>query len=304
MHGSHGHAHGHNHDHAHHAPATNDKRYTIAIALNLGFVILEAAAGFFANSTALLSDAAHNLSDVLGLALAGGAAWLAKQQSNPQRTYGYAKATVLAALANALVLVIACGGILWEATTRLFTPEPVEPGFIMAVAAAGVVVNGATAMLFLAGRKEDVNVRGAYLHMLADAGVSAAVIVAGAAIWLTRLTWIDPAISVAVVALILLSTWGLLKESLDLTLDAAPANIDVAAVRAYLAAQPGVTAVHDLHVWAMGATRPALTAHLVRPEGGDDDFLARVAEGITHSFGISHVTLQIERAQRDDCEHC
>lgn len=304
MHGSHGHAHGHSHDHAHHAPATSDKRYTIAIALNLGFVILEAGAGFFANSTALLSDAAHNLSDVLGLALAGGAAWLAKQKSGPQRTYGYAKATVLAALANALVLVIACGGILWEATTRLFAPEPVEPGFIMAVAAAGVVINGATAMLFLAGRKEDVNVRGAYLHMLADAGVSAAVIVAGAAIWLTHLTWIDPAISVAIVLLILWGTWGLLKESLDLTLDAAPANIDVAAVRSYLASQPGVTAVHDLHVWAMGATKPALTAHLVRPEGADDDFLAKVADGITHSFGISHVTLQIERAQRDDCEHC
>lgn len=303
MHGHHGHAHDHS-DHAHHHPAPSDKRYTIAIALNLSFVAIEGAAGFFANSTALLSDATHNLSDVLGLALAGGAAWLAKQQAGEQRTYGFSKATVLAALANALVLVIACGGLLWEASSRLFAPEPTQPLLIMAVAAAGVAINGATAMLFLAGRKEDVNVRGAYLHMLADAGVSAAVIVAGALIYFTGMNWIDPAISVVVVLLILWGTWGLLKESLDLSLDAAPAHIDVAKVRDYLAAQPGVTAVHDLHVWAMGATKPALTAHLVRPEGGDDAFLAKVADGITHKFGISHVTLQIERALRDDCEHC
>ncbi len=304
MHGHHGHAHDHHHDQAHHHPAPSDKRYTIAIALNLGFVLIEATAGFMANSTALLSDATHNLSDVLGLALAGGAAWLAKQQAGEQRTYGYSKATVLAALANALVLVVACGGLLWEASSRLFSPEPTQPIFIMAVAAAGVVINGATAMLFLAGRKEDVNVRGAYLHMMADAGVSAAVIVAGALIFFSGMNWIDPAISVVVVLLILWGTWGLLRESLDLSLDAAPAHIDVAKVREYLAAQPGVTAVHDLHVWAMGATKPALTAHLVRPEGGDDAFLARISDGITQAFGISHVTLQIERAQRDDCEHC
>jgi cobalt-zinc-cadmium efflux system protein len=304
MHGHHKHAHDHAHDHAHHHPAPSDKRYTIAIALNLGFVAIEATAGFMANSTALLSDATHNLSDVLGLALAGGAAWLAKQQAGSQRTYGFSKATVLAALANALVLVIACGGLLWEASSRLFAPEPTQPLFIIAVATVGVVINGATAMLFLAGHKEDVNVRGAYLHMLTDAGVSAAVIVAGGLIYFTGAQWIDPAISVAVVLLILWGTWGLLKESLDLTLDAAPAHIDVAKVRDYLASQPGVVAVHDLHIWAMGATKPALTAHLVRPDGGDDAFLAEVADGITHRFGISHVTLQIERAQRDDCEHC
>jgi cobalt-zinc-cadmium efflux system protein len=302
MHGSHGHA--HHHGHAHDHPAPRDQRYTIAIALNLGFVVIEAAAGIFANSTALLSDAAHNLSDVLGLALAGGAAWLAQRQSNSQRTYGYSKATVLAALANALVLVVACSGILWEALHRLFTPVETMPLVVMAVASAGVIVNGATAMLFLRGRKEDVNVRGAYLHMLADAGVSAAVIAAGAAIWLTGLQWIDPLLSVGVVLLILWSTWGLLRESFNLAMDAAPPHIDVAAVRAFLAEQPGVIAVHDLHVWAMGATKPALTAHLVRPEGGDDSFLASVSDGIIHRFGISHVTLQIETAQRDDCEHC
>ncbi len=300
-----GHAHaGHDHDHAHHSPAPSDKRYTIAIALNLGFVLIEAAAGFFANSTALLSDAAHNLSDVLGLALAGGAAWLATRQSGEQRTYGYSKATVLAALANALVLVIACGGILWEATSRFFAPEATQPLFVMAVATIGVVINGATAMLFLAGRKHDVNVRGAYLHMLADAGVSAAVIAAGAAIWLTSWQWIDPAISVAVVLLILWGTWGLLRESLDLALDAAPRGIAVADVRGFLAAQPGVIAVHDLHIWAMGATKPALTAHLVRPEGGDDAFLTSLADAIAHRFGIKHVTIQIERVERDDCVDC
>lgn len=302
MHGSHGHAHDHGHVHRH--PDPSDKRYTIAIVLNLAFVVLEAAAGVFANSTALLSDAAHNLSDVLGLALAGGAAWLAQQQASAQRTYGYSKATVLAALANALVLIVACGGILWEALNRLFTPVETMPLFVMGVATAGVVVNGATALLFLRGRKEDVNVRGAYLHMLADAGVSAAVIAAGAAIWLTGMNWIDPALSVAVVLLILWSTWGLLRESFDLAMDAAPRGIDVAAVRSFLSEQPGVIAVHDLHVWAMGATKPALTAHLVRPDGGDDAFLAAVRDGIMHRFSISHVTLQIERAQRDDCEDC
>ena len=299
--GHHGHAH---HGHAHHHAAPSDRRYTIAIALNLGFVALETAAGFLANSTALLSDATHNLSDVLGLALAGGAAWLATRAASARRTYGFAKATVLAALANALVLVAASGGILWEAWSRLFAPEATQPVLVMAVAAAGVLVNGATALLFLRGRQQDVNVRGAYLHMLADTGVSAAVIVAGAAIWLTSWRWIDPAISIAVVLLILWSTWGLLKESLDLTLDAAPAHIDVAAVRAFLAEQPGVVAVHDLHVWAMGATTPALTAHLVRPQGGDDAFLAGVADAIAARFGIAHVTLQVERAQRDDCAEC
>ncbi len=304
---AHDHAHGHDghaHPHDHHTPSVLDQRYTIAIALNAGFVAMEAAAGFAANSTALLSDAAHNLSDVLGLALAGGAAWLAKQRATNRRTYGYAKATVLAALANALVLVGACGGIGWEAVKRFIQPETAQALWVMVVAAAGVVVNGTTALLFVTGRKDDVNVRGAFLHMMADAGVSVAVIVAGAAMWFTGAAWIDPAISLAVVALILWGTWGLLRESLDLTLDAAPAHIDVGEVRAFLCEQPGVTAVHDLHVWAMGARDPALTAHLVRPEGSDDAFLALVADGMAARFKIKHVTLQIERTQRADCAEC
>jgi len=211
---------------------------------------------------------------------------------------------VLAAVANGVLLVAISGGILWEAFSRLAQPAETHGLAVMAVAGAGVLVNGGTALLFVAGRKHDVNVRGAYLHMLADAGVSAAVIVAGLGMWLTGLDWIDPATSLAVVALILWSTWGLLVESTDLAMDAAPAHIDVGAVRAFLAQQPGVTAVHDLHIWAMGATKPALTAHLVRPEGGDDAFLAALAQGVTHRFGIAHATIQIERAQRDDCTDC
>lgn len=301
----HSHAHAHDeHDTHHHHLAPNDKRYSIAIALNLGFVAIESAAGIYANSTALLSDAAHNLSDVLGLALAGGAAWLAKQAAGEQRTYGFSKATVLAALANALVLVAVCGALLWEALRRLSAPPETLPFIVMAAAAAGVLVNGATALLFVAGRKSDVNVRGAFLHMLGDAGVSAAVIVAGMAIWLTGQRWIDPALSLAIVALILWSSWGLLRESLDLTLDAAPRNIDVAAVRAHLCAWPGVTAVHDLHVWAMSANATALTAHIVRPAGGDDAFLVALRESISTRFGIAHVTLQVEREKPEDCVEC
>lgn len=302
MHGAHSHA-PDTHD-THHHPAPNDQRYSVAIALNLGFVVLETGAGVVANSTALLSDATHNLSDVLGLALAGAAAWLAKRAPSTQRTYGFSKATVLAALANALVLVAVCGGLIWEAARRLAAPEETAPLIVMAAAGAGVIINGATAMLFLAGRRHDVNVRGAFLHMAGDAGVSAAVIVAGAAIWLSELHWIDPAVSIAVVALILWSSWGLLRESLDLALDAAPRGIDVAAVRAHLMGQPGVIAVHDLHVWAMSANANALTAHLVRPEGGDDAFLVSLRDSIAQRFRIAHVTVQVERTKPDDCVEC
>lgn len=297
-----GHRHHHDHGHAHGADGT--QRYSIAVALNLGFVALEGAAGFYANSTALLSDAAHNLSDVLGLALAQGAAWLALRQASARRTYGFSKATVLAALANAVLLVAACGALGWEALRRLTAPQPIEPGLVMAVAAAGVLINGATALLFLRARKDDINARGAFLHMAADALVSLGVIGAGLAVWLTGAAWIDPAASLAVLVVILVGTWGLLRDSLDLTLDAAPAHIDVAAVRAHLLAANQVSDVHDLHVWAMSATETALTAHVVRPCGSDDDFLGALARSLDQSFGIRHVTIQVECAQRDDCaEH-
>jgi cobalt-zinc-cadmium efflux system protein len=303
MHGGHGHAH-HHHGHEHSAHLASNKRYSVAIALNLGFVAIEAAGGFFANSTALLADAAHNLSDVLGLALAGGAAWLVGRASSARRTYGYGKAEVLAALANGLVLVGASGAILWESLTRFAAPQAAQGGLIMLIAAAGVIINGATALLFAVNRRHDINVRGAFVHMAADAGVSAGVIVAGAAIWLTGARWIDPAISVLVVALVLWSAWGLLREALDLAMDTAPAHIDVAAVREALAAQPGVAAVHDLHVWPIGAAHTALTAHLERPEGGDDAFLESAATTIGARFGIKHITLQVERKRRGDCAEC
>lgn len=300
MHSAHSHAPGHSHAHAHGA---NDRRYTIAIGINLTFVAIEIIGGFTANSTALLSDAVHNLSDVLGLALAGGATWLARQSAGTQHTYGYSKATVLAALANALLLVGASGGILWEAFKRLAVPQSVDAILVVGVATAGVIVNGATALLFVQGRKEDVNVRGAFLHMAQDAAISGAVIVAALLIFFTAAWWLDPVLSILVVGLIAWSTWGLLRESLSLALDAAPAHIDVAAVREFLAAQAGVTAVHDLHVWAMAATEPALTAHLVRPDGGDDAFLAGLAREIEQRFGIKHVTLQVEREHQDCHAH-
>jgi cobalt-zinc-cadmium efflux system protein len=299
-----GHIHDHGHGHSHgrgHGRAEGGARFSIAIALNVTFAALEAGAGFWSNSTALLADAGHNLSDVLGLVLAGGAAWLAARAPTPRRTYGFAKASVLSALANGLILVGVCGGIAWEALRRFSAPEPVAFGPIMAVAAAGVLVNGASALLFIRGRRDDINVRGAFLHLAGDAAVSAGVIGAGAAIALTGALWIDPAASLIVCGVILWSTWALMRESLDLALDAAPDAIDVDAVRAHLAALPGVAAVHDLHVWAMSATDAALTAHLVLPGGAGDDFLARAAAGLDQAFAIRHATLQIERVHADAC---
>lgn len=300
MHGGHHHHGDHDHGRKHAAPA---RAYGVALIVNLVFVVVQVAAGFYANSTALLADATHNLSDVLGLALSGGAAWLATRAASARRTYGFGKAGVLAALANALLLVAASGAIGWEALRRFAAPESVAPFIVMATAAAGIVVNGGTALLFAGGGKNDINARGAFLHLMADAAVSAGVIVAGALIWLTGKSWIDPAASVIVVVVIVWGAWGLLRDSLDLALDAAPQGIDVAAVRARLSALPGVSAVHDLHVWAMSPTEPALTAHLVVPDGGSDAFLGAVEDDMRASFGIRHVTLQVERDQRAPCAH-
>ena len=306
MHGGHHHdhgAHGHDHRHAAHGHAASARTYGVALVINLAFVVVQVAAGFYANSTALLADATHNLSDVLGLALSGGAAWLATRAATARRTYGFGKAGVLAALANALLLVAASGAIGWEALRRFAAPESVAPFIVMTTAAAGIVVNGGTALMFAGGGKNDINARGAFLHLMADAAVSAGVIVAGALIWLTGRSWIDPAASVVVVIVIVWGAWGLLRDSLDLAMDAVPQGIDVTAVRAHLAALPGVTAVHDLHVWAMSPTEPALTAHLVAPDGSDDAFLNSAEDSLRAAFGIRHVTLQIERAQRAPCAH-
>jgi cobalt-zinc-cadmium efflux system protein len=296
MHAGHGHHHHHHHGHGHHHghAAGGDARWLIGIALNGLFVLVEGGAGIFGHSMALLADAGHNLSDVMSLALAGAAAWLARRPSKPRRTYGFGKATVLAALANALLVVFACGFIASEAIARLRAPASPATTVMMAVAAAGVLINGLTALLFTRGREEDVNVRSAFVHMAADAAISAGVIVAGAAILLTGQAWIDPVASLLIVALILAGSWGVLKEAFDLAMDAAPASVDVDAVRAFLAACPGVSEVHDLHVWPLSTTETALTAHLVRAGGSDDVFLKGVCQQLHDRFGVGHATLQVE----------
>jgi cobalt-zinc-cadmium efflux system protein len=296
-----GHSHHHHHHHGH-ADGPRDARWLIGIGLNVAFVAVEAAAGLLGHSMALLADAGHNLSDVLTLALSGAAAWLARQPSGPQRTYGFGKATVLAALANAVLLIFACGFIASEALGRLTHPAEPATGVMMAVAAAGVLVNGATALLFTRGRQTDVNVRSAFLHMAADAAISAGVVVAGALILITGRSWIDPAVSILILVAILIGTWDVLKEALDLAMDTAPAAVDVAAVRAFLQTCPKVSEVHDLHVWPLSTTETALTAHLVRPGGADDDFLKATAEALHARFGIQHATLQVEAESLAACE--
>ncbi len=253
------------------------------------------------NSTALFADASHNLSDVLGLALAGGAAWLAKQPGGAQRTYGFGKATVFAALINGLLLVFASGAIVWEAVHRLMQPEPVQSLTVMITAGLGVLINGATALMFMRGREGDANVRAAFLHMAADAVISVGVIIAGLLVAFTGLQWIDPLASIVIVLVILWGTFGLLRDAIDMAMDAAPRSIDVKAVRAYLSGQPGVAEVHDLHIWAMGAASSAMTAHLVMPnEANNDAFLQKLCRTMARRFHIEHATFQIER-QGFDC---
>jgi cobalt-zinc-cadmium efflux system protein len=290
------HAH-HHHQHGghQHGAGPAERGFATGIALNLGFVLVEAAAGVVAGYMALLADAAHNLSDVLGLLLAWGAVRLARRQPGGRRTYGWHRGTILAALANAMLLLVAVGAIGTESVQRLLDPVPVAAGFMLWVAMAGVLVNAGTALLFARGRHADLNRRGAYLHMLADAGVSVGVVVGALLIDATGWAWIDPVLGLGVAAVILIGTWGLLREAADLAMDAVPPGIDPAAVLACLQAAPGVAEVHDLHVWAISTTETALTAHLVRPEAGlDDGFLTGLQEALRDRFGIGHVTLQIE----------
>jgi len=294
-HDHHGHDHGHDHAHHQHGPRPEERGFALGVSLNLGFVVLEVAAGLIAGSMALLADAGHNLSDVLGLVAAWIAVRLARRLPSRRRTYGYHRGTILAALANAMLLLVAVGAIALESVQRLLQPEPVATGWMLWVAAAGIVVNGGTALLFMRGREADLNRRGAYLHMVADAGVSAGVVAGALLIQATGWTWVDPALGLVIAGVILAGTWGLLRESVDLAMDAVPAGIDAAAVQDFLAAQPGVREVHDLHIWAISTTQTALTAHLVRPGGGvDDGFLATVCGGLQTRFGIGHATLQVE----------
>lgn len=304
-HDSHEHHHGHGHDHGHahghaghsHAPADFGRAFAVGAILNIGFVAAEAVAGLWTGSLALLADAGHNLSDVLSLLLAWAAAGMARKAPTLRRTYGYRKGTILASLANAGLLLLAVGMIVWEAIRRFGSPDPVQPGPVMVVAAIGVIINTATALMFMKGH-HDLNVRGAFLHMAADAAVSVGVVAAGAVIFFTGWLWIDPAVSLVIALVIVIGTWSLLRDSLDLALDAAPRGVDPEAVKAWLAGRPGVTEVHDLHIWAMSTTEVALTAHLVRPDNADcDAFLHEVAHGLEQHFRIGHPTVQVETGE-------
>ena len=296
---SHRHDEGQGHDHrAHrhdHAPASFGRAFLIGIVLNGGFVAVEAAYGFFANSLALLADASHNLSDVLGLVLAWAAASLVKRQPSARYTYGMKRTSILASLANAMLLLVASGAIVLEAVRRFDAPQPVAEMTVIWVALIGIAINGGTALGFMAGRKSDLNIRGAFLHMMTDALVSLGVVVSGVVVLATGWQWVDPAVSVTIAVVIVAGTWSLLKDSINLALDAVPANIDRAAIQTYLLALPGVSEVHDLHIWAMSTTEVAMTAHLVRPGATlDDQLLMQACRELSQRFGIGHATLQVE----------
>ncbi len=289
------------HDHAHggaghsHAPKNFGKAFAIGVALNLGFVVVELVFGLRAHSLALVADAGHNLSDVLGLLLAWGASALARTAPTQRRTYGLRGSSILAALFNAIFLLVSVGAIAWEAIRRFNQPAEVGGNIVISVALVGIAINTATALMFMSGRKGDLNIRGAFLHMMADAAVSAGVVVAGFAILWTGFHWIDPVVSLAIAAVIVVGTWGLLRDSINLSLDAVPAGIDPTAVEQYLRELPGVVRVHDLHIWAMSTTESALTAHLVKPDGKlDDPLLLRIQDELHDRFGIEHMTVQLE----------
>lgn len=285
------------HDHAHEAPESWNRAFAVGILLNLAFVVAEVAYGVVADSMALIADAGHNLSDVLGLVLAWAAAGLARREPTRTHTYGLRRSTILAALANALLLLVAVGGITWESIRRLAEPAEVAGTTVMIVAGIGVVINTLTALLFMAGRKSDLNIRGAFLHMVADALVSVGVVGAGALVLWSGADWVDPVVSLVIAAVITWGTWDLLRDSLGLALDAVPSGIDIDEVEAHLERLDGVEAVHDLHVWGMSTSEAALTAHLIKPDpAGDDDVIGTACVGLRRRFGITHVTLQFERS--------
>lgn len=309
-HAAHDHSdHHHDHEHSHgpgghsHAPASFGTAFAVGIVLNTAFVVVEAVYGYTSNSTALIADAGHNLSDVLGLVVAWIAVILSKRPASPRYTYGLRGSSILAALFNAVFLLIAVGAIGWEAILRLLNPEPVAEKTVMIVAAIGIVINGFTAWLFASGSKNDLNIRGAYLHMAADAAVSAGVVVAALVIMFTGWLWLDPAVSLVIVAVIVWGTWGLLRDSTAMSLDAVPSNIDPVAVRDYLEHRPGVTEVCDLHIWPMSTTEVALSCHLVIPSGYPGDaFLVEASHQLNDRFHIQHVTIQIVTSPVTGCD--
>ena len=306
-HHSHVHAHGNDHGHSHahnhsHAPADFGRAFAIGIVLNTAFVVVEAVYGVLSGSMALIADAGHNLSDVLALLLAWAASVAAKRPPSGRFTYGYKSSTILAAFANAMLLAVTIGAILFETLHRMVSPSQVEGMTMVVIAGIGIAINTGTALLFLRGRHHDINIRGAVLHMAADALVSAGVVLAGLAIMWTGHLWIDPVTSLVIVAVIAWGTWGLARDSIKMSLNAVPDGIDEQAVRTHLATRPGVVSVHDLHIWPMSTTETALTAHLVIPGGHPGDaFLEQLAHGLEHEFGIAHITVQIASTRLAGC---
>ncbi len=298
--------HDHGHDHSHHFD-THNRSFAIAVILNTLFVAIEAVYGVLSGSLALIADAGHNLSDVMGLIMAWVASWLASKAATYSKTYGLKKTTILAALFNALILIAAVGGITWEAIQRLTDPADVAGLTVVVVAGIGVLINGATMMLFLKGQKGDINIRGAFLHMAADTAVSVGVVISGTILMFTSLTWIDPVVSLVIAAVIFLGTWQLLKDSVKLAVDAVPQGIDPSAVHARLENLPGVQSAHHLHIWALSTTENALTVHLVKPDTeGDDQLINDVSAMLSTQFNIQHTTIQWERdhSQCPTNTHC
>jgi cobalt-zinc-cadmium efflux system protein len=293
----------------HHEHTDYSHAFKIGVALNFGFIIVEVVFGLMADSLVLLADAGHNLSDVLGLVLAWGASYLTQREATDRRTYGWRKTSILAALFNGIILLVAIGGVGWEAIRRFNDPSHVAGATIIWVAGIGVIVNGITALLFMSGRERDLNIRGAFLHMAADAGVSAGVVLAGIGIIITGWQWLDSAFSLLIVVIVFIGTWGLLKDSFNLALDAVPRHINTEEVKNYLSGLPGVTQVHNLHIWGMSTTEVALTAHLVKQSTEDDDSLiAEMKKELHNRFGIEHITIQWERGEElfnceDSCEN-
>jgi len=293
----------HNHNHHHHEINNYNRSFGIGIALNVIFVIIEVSYGLLADSLALIADAGHNLSDVMSLLLAWGAYYLSKKRSTKKRTYGLRKVTIMASLLSAVLLFVALGGIAWESLERLSSPQPVDGLIIIVVAAIGVCINTATALLFVKGQKHDLNIRAAYLHMAADAAISLGVVIAGIAILMTGWLWLDPFISLFIVVVILFSTWSLLRDSIDLSIDAVPQGIDVSEVKEYLLNLTNVSDLHDLHIWALSTTENALTVHLVTTDALIyNHFVQEIQEHLHHQFNIDHATIQVEKYENDF--HC
>jgi cobalt-zinc-cadmium efflux system protein len=283
--------------HAHHLPATFGKAFAIGITLNVVYVVAQVIFGLAAHSLALLADAGHNLGDVMGLFLAWGASILAQRRPTSRYTYGLRRSTILASLANAILLLVAVGGITWEAIRRFGQQEEVAGITVIWVAALGVVINGITALLFVAGRERDLNIKGAFLHMAADAAVSAGVVLAGLVILISGWWWLDPIVSLLINAVVVWGTWGLLRDSLDMTMDAVPAGIDVPSVQDYLRSLPGIADFHHLHIWPLSTTETALTVHLVKPQPeGDDELIGTACRELSVRFRIDHATIQFERS--------